>query len=118
VTSKQQQAKSAPADKNTAGDSAGDQIKDKATTKLTGDEVANGAAETLHGTGAVEERYAQPDAHLLPGGNTLIADEPAVVSGTTAGTLREGSQAAEQAKASTEQASGSTGDTGNAEDPK
>lgn len=53
------------------GDSA--QVHDKGTETLKGSEVANAAAESLHGTGAQEEQYEQPDAAELPGGSTLIA---------------------------------------------
>ncbi len=53
----------------------GEQVPDHATTKLTGEEVANGAAETLHGNSAVEEQYRQPEASLLPGGSTLVSAE-------------------------------------------
>jgi len=49
------------------------QVHDQGTETLTGAEVANAAAESLHGTGAVEEKYEQPDAAELPGGSTLIA---------------------------------------------
>ncbi len=52
------------------------QIHDQGTEKMSGDEVANAAAETLHGEGAREEVRPQPDATLLPGGSTLVADEP------------------------------------------
>lgn len=51
------------------------QVHDQGTSKMSGDEVANAAAETLHGTSANEEVREQPDATLLPGGNTLIADD-------------------------------------------
>ena len=51
------------------------QVTDNATEKLSGAEVANAAAETLHGEQAAEEVRPQPDATLLPGGQTLIADD-------------------------------------------
>ncbi len=51
------------------------QIHDQGTEKMSGDEVANAAAETLHGDRAAEEVRPQPDATLLPGGSTLIADD-------------------------------------------
>lgn len=50
-----------------------EQVRDHGTTAVPADEVANAAAESLHGAGAAEEQYAQPDATELPGG-TLIAD--------------------------------------------
>jgi hypothetical protein len=51
-----------------------EQVHDQGTEKLSGDEVANAAAESLHGAKAEEEKYDQPDAVVLPGGGTLIAD--------------------------------------------
>jgi hypothetical protein len=44
-----------------------------ATDHLTGEEIANGAADALHGGRANEEKYEQPDATVLPS-STLIAD--------------------------------------------
>jgi hypothetical protein len=52
-----------------------EQIKDQGTETMSGDEVANAAAESLHGDKAAEEQYPQPAAKVLPGGSTLIADE-------------------------------------------
>lgn len=51
-----------------------EQVRDQGTEKISGDQVANAAAESLHGTRAVEEKYDQPDAVVLPGGGTLIAE--------------------------------------------
>lgn len=51
-----------------------EQVKDQGTTKVPADEVANAAAESLHGARAVKEKYAQPDAVSLVGGSTLISD--------------------------------------------
>lgn len=45
-----------------------------ASDHLTGEEIANGAADALHGNRANEEKYEQPDATVLPG-STLIADD-------------------------------------------
>lgn len=50
------------------------QVRDQGTTQVPAEDVANAAAESLHGARAVEEKYAQPDALALPGGGTLIAD--------------------------------------------
>lgn len=50
------------------------QVRDQGTTIIPAEDVANAAAESLHGARAVEEKYAQPDAVALPGGATLIAD--------------------------------------------
>jgi hypothetical protein len=50
------------------------QVHDQGTTDVPASEVANAAAESLHGARAVEEKYAQPDAKALPGGGTLVAD--------------------------------------------
>lgn len=55
-----------------AGDER-EQVQDHATTRLAPDEVANGAAESLHGAKANPEKYVQPAANELPGGSTLIA---------------------------------------------
>jgi hypothetical protein len=53
------------------------QIHDSATETMSGSEVANAAAETLHGEHAAEEARPQPDATVLPaGGGTLIAQDP------------------------------------------
>jgi hypothetical protein len=52
-----------------------EQVRDTGTEQLSGDEVANAAAETLHGEQAAEEVRPQPDATVLPGGQTLIADD-------------------------------------------
>lgn len=52
----------------------GPQVTDKGTTKVPAAKVANAAAESLHGAGAVEEKYAQPDAKALVGGATLVSD--------------------------------------------
>jgi len=51
-----------------------EQVHDQGTTDVPASEVANAAAESLHGARAVEEKYAQPDAKALPGGGTLVAD--------------------------------------------
>jgi hypothetical protein len=52
------------------------QVTDNGTERMDGDEVANAAAETLHGERANEEKHEQPDAIVLPGhGGTLIADD-------------------------------------------
>jgi hypothetical protein len=56
------------------GSGDGVQVHDKGTTAVPASKVANAAAETLHGTGAVEEKYAQPDAKALVGGATLVSD--------------------------------------------
>lgn len=48
------------------------QIHDQGTEELTGGEVANYAAETLHGEGANVEKREQPDATRLTS-DTLIA---------------------------------------------
>lgn len=55
-----------------AGD--GEQVHDKGTTAVPAAKVANAAAESLHGGNAVVEKFAQPDAKSLVGGNTLISD--------------------------------------------
>ncbi len=60
------------------------QVKDTATEHMSPDEVANAAAESLHGPRAQEEQYVQPAANALPGGSTLIADS------TDAEAAREG----------------------------
>lgn len=57
-----------------AAGKADEQVRDQGTTMVPAEEVANGAAETLHGARAVEEKYAQPDAVALVGGNTLVSD--------------------------------------------
>jgi hypothetical protein len=56
-----------------------EQVHDQGTETMSGSEVANAAAETLHGERAETEKYEQPDAVELPGGNTLIAkpEQPA-----------------------------------------
>jgi hypothetical protein len=51
-----------------------EQVKDTGTADIPGDEVANAAAQSLHGARAVKEKFRQPDARALPGGSTLIAD--------------------------------------------
>lgn len=50
------------------------QVHDQGTRPVPADEVANAAAESLHGTKAVEETHEQPDARELRSG-TLISDE-------------------------------------------
>jgi hypothetical protein len=63
-----------PAKTNAPGGNAEtEQVKDQASEHLSPDEVANAAAESLHGDGAVKEQYVQPAANALAGGNTLIA---------------------------------------------
>lgn len=52
------------------------QVKDTGTEHVSGDEIANAAAETLHGDRAQPEHYEQSDATVLPGGSTFVADEP------------------------------------------
>lgn len=52
----------------------GEQVKDHATEHMSPEQVANAAAESLHGEGANREQYVQPAANELPGGGTLIAD--------------------------------------------
>lgn len=59
-----------------AKDDDNEQVKDTGTREVPADEVANAAAETLHGDRAREEQYPQSDATELPGGNTLVANEP------------------------------------------
>ncbi len=51
-----------------------EQVHDQGTTDVPAAEVANAAAESLHGARAVKEKYAQPDAKALVGGSTLISD--------------------------------------------
>jgi hypothetical protein len=51
-----------------------EQVRDQGTTDVPAAEVANAAAESLHGARAVKEKYAQPDAKALVGGSTLISD--------------------------------------------
>jgi hypothetical protein len=51
-----------------------DQVHDQGTEVMPGEQVANAAAETLHGRKAREEEYEQPDAVVLPGGSTLVSD--------------------------------------------
>jgi hypothetical protein len=53
------------------------QVHDQGTETMPGEEVANAAAETLHGRKAREEEYEQPDAVVLPGGSTLVAERDA-----------------------------------------
>lgn len=61
----------------TASDKNQNQVHDTATETMSGAEVANAAAESLHGEGAAEEVRPQPDAVVLPaGGGTLIATDP------------------------------------------
>ena len=50
------------------------QVHDQGTTAVPAEQVANAAAESLHGARAVEEKFAQPDAVALVGGATLISD--------------------------------------------
>lgn len=66
---------------NRGGDN--EQVHDQGTETMSGSEVANAAAETLHGDRANEEKYEQPDAVELPGGSTLIAapEQPASTEG-------------------------------------
>lgn len=45
-----------------------------ASDHLSGEQVANGAADALHGDRANVEQFEQPDATVLPS-STLIADE-------------------------------------------
>jgi hypothetical protein len=60
-----------------ATDDKAPRVPDRGTDRMDGDEIANAAADTLHGNKANEEMYPQPDATVLPaGGGTLIADEP------------------------------------------
>jgi hypothetical protein len=51
-----------------------EQVHDQGTEVMPGEQVANAAAETLHGRKAREEEYEQPDAVVLPGGSTLVSD--------------------------------------------
>jgi hypothetical protein len=51
-----------------------EQVHDQGTTDVSASEVANAAAESLHGARAEKEKYAQPDAKALVGGSTLISD--------------------------------------------
>lgn len=52
------------------------QVTDKGTEHMSGGEVANAAAETLHGEQAQVEQHEQPDATVLPGnGGTLVAGD-------------------------------------------
>lgn len=66
----------APARSNAreGGQGDGEQVHDQGSTAVRADEVANAAAQSLHGSQAVEEKYAQPDARALLGGSTLISD--------------------------------------------
>lgn len=65
----------APASRMSEGGSGdGEQVQDQGTTAVPADQVANAAARSLHGTGAVKEKYAQPDAVSLVGGSTLVSD--------------------------------------------
>jgi hypothetical protein len=50
------------------------QVHDQGTQRMSGDQIANAAAETLHGSRAELETNEQPDAVILPGGGTLVAD--------------------------------------------
>lgn len=50
------------------------QVQDRGTTAVPAEQVANAAAQSLHGARAVEEKYEQPDAVALVGGATLISD--------------------------------------------
>ena len=51
-------------------------VADRGTEHMDGSEIANAAADTLHGKRANEEMYPQPDATALPAnGGTLIANE-------------------------------------------
>ena len=56
-------------------DEQAEQVHDTGTDRVPGEQVANAAAETLHGENARPEQYEQPDAVVLPGGSTFIADE-------------------------------------------
>lgn len=51
----------------------GPQVQDHASEHLSPEEVANAAAESLHGDKANREKYVQPAANALAGGNTLIS---------------------------------------------
>lgn len=66
------ESKPTPGKAREAGD--GEQIKDQGSTAVRADQVANAAAQSLHGANAVEEKYAQPDAVSLVGGSTLVSD--------------------------------------------
>lgn len=57
------------------GNQRDEQVHDAGTEHMAGSKVANAAAETLHGEQAAREVRPQPDATVLPGGNTLIADD-------------------------------------------
>ncbi len=57
-----------------------EQVHDKGTEVMPGEQVANAAAETLHGRKAREEEHDQPDAVVLPGGNTLVSERDAAGS--------------------------------------
>lgn len=57
-------------------DERDEQVRDHGTTQMSGDEVANAAAETLHGEKAQPEQHEQPDATVLPAGGTLVSDRP------------------------------------------
>lgn len=56
------------------GQGDGEQVRDTGSTAVPAEQVANAAAQSLHGGNAVEEKYAQPDARALVGGSTLISD--------------------------------------------
>lgn len=56
------------------GQGDGEQVKDQGSMVVRADQVANAAARSLHGSQAVEEKYAQPDARALLGGGTLVSD--------------------------------------------
>ena len=60
-----------------AKDTGDEQVRDQGTEVMPGEQVANAAAETLHGRKAREEEYEQDDAVVLPGGNTLISERDA-----------------------------------------
>lgn len=58
-----------------------EQVHDQGTEVMPGEQVANAAAETLHGNKAREEQHEQDDAVVLPGGNTLISERDATANG-------------------------------------
>lgn len=60
--------------RSTSADEGAAQVTDKGSTKVPAGRVANAAAQSLHGGNAVPEKFAQPDAKSLVGGNTLISD--------------------------------------------
>lgn len=54
---------------------------DTSTQHLSGEEVANGAADALHGDRANVEKYEQPDASALTSATLIADDEPGEPSG-------------------------------------